>query len=85
MGAMARKKRAKKAPTAEEEMLTIKEAAEWLGVTISAISQAITRGRLPVVPFKNWRLISPQALKAYAASRSKGGRPRKSTTPSKNK
>ena len=61
----------------EPEMLTAAEAARELGVLPSAVSQAIKRGRLVSMRFKHVTLISRETLNAYAKSRSKAGRPRK--------
>lgn len=56
-------------------MLTISEAAEELGVSLSTVSHAIRRGRLGAVRFKHLKLIPRTALEQYAKTR-KVGRPK---------
>ena len=51
----------------DEELLTVQEAAKWLGVGDTAIRNAMRRGALPFV-FKYGRnLIELGQLKAYKA------------------
>jgi excisionase family DNA binding protein len=57
------------------KMLTTKETAEKLGVTVRRVNDLITSGRLPAVRFGNAHMIREQDLK-YVEDR-KPGRPPK--------
>lgn len=49
--------------------LTVKEAAEWLGVRVNWISDLIAMGKLPAMEVNGKRLIAPVDLEAYANNR----------------
>jgi len=48
-----------------ETLLTVKEAAEHLGVSESAVRNATLEGRLPFVRLYGRKLIDRQELEAY--------------------
>lgn len=60
----------------EPEMLTVTEAARELGVGLTAVSKAISRGRLQFMQVKHLKLIPRSALEMYVKSKSKGGWPK---------
>lgn len=51
-------------------------AAEYLGVTVNAVRQAISRGRLPALILTNAVLLVKDDLDAYAAARDIGHKSR---------
>ena len=58
-------------------MLTTAEVAARLGVTPEAVRKAIKRSRLVAAKHGRDYLISVEAVAAYTATKSKGGRPKK--------
>lgn len=68
----------------EEKLLTTKEAAERLNISVAAVYQAMNEGRLPYVIVLGKRGISESALASYLPraygerpGRKVGGRPKK--------
>lgn len=61
-----------------DELLTVQEAAEWLGVGDTAVRNAMLRGRLPFVRRYGRKLIALPELAAYK-ERTRPGRPPKQT------
>jgi len=56
------------------ELLTYPQAAKVMGVTTSAICQAVKRGRLSVVRFGHVVLVTRISLKEYSSHKLKPGK-----------
>jgi hypothetical protein len=70
----------KQTPKEPEDMLNLTDSARYLKLTVSALSQAVKRGDLiPVLVSVQQKRFTKAALDAYNKSRSKRGRPRKSS------
>ncbi len=57
----------------EEELLTVQEAAQRLGVRDTAVRNAMYQGRLPFVEKYGRKLIKPSHLEAYKQRAHPGG------------
>ena len=62
-----------------DQMFTVSQAAEEIGVTSSALLKAIWRGRVPATRLGSQWIIRYDDLMAYKNTRHHGGHP-KSTT-----
>lgn len=51
----------------DEQTMTIREAAQFLGITTQAVDLAVRASALPLVPGASPRRIARQALEAYQA------------------
>ena len=60
-----------------ESLLTTRQAATFLSISMVGVYASIRRGRLPAHKFGRDWLIKLADLEAYQANRHKTGRPRK--------